>query len=213
MSQHDPEHEDPVDLAYFDSQYQSDEDPWHIRNSWYETRKRALMLAALDRPSYANGFEPGCSVGEVTAGLAPRCESLLAVDAHASAVESTLRRLGPDTAVAVAQAVLPNDWADVVAPAGPFDLVVVSEIGYFFTPVAWREFCSLLSACLTADATVLACHWRTDFTERTIATSELHEILGDALARPVQSSLLDADFILHVWTAPGASIAERGGLR
>ncbi|MCW2541820.1 MAG: SAM-dependent methyltransferase [Frankiales bacterium] len=204
---------DPVDLAYFDAQYQHHEDPWHIRDSWYETRKRGLVLAALDRPSYANGFEPGCSVGEITAALAPRCRSLLAVDAHVSAVETTRRRLGPDTHVMVAQAVLPNDWSAVVAPSGPFDLVVVSEIGYFFTPVAWREFCSLLSGGLTADATVLACHWRPDFAERTMATAELHEILGDALGRPVQSTLTDADFSLQVWAGAGASIAERDGLR
>jgi hypothetical protein len=37
-------------------------------------------------------FEPGCSVGELTALLAPRCDRLLATDAFQTAVERARQR-------------------------------------------------------------------------------------------------------------------------
>ena len=40
------------------------------------------------RERYASAFEPGCSIGVLTAQLAPRCDRLLACDVAAAAVES-----------------------------------------------------------------------------------------------------------------------------
>lgn len=59
--------------GYFDELYKSSDDPWHLRDGWYERRKRSLTLALLPRPRYRNAFEPGCANGELAAGLATRC--------------------------------------------------------------------------------------------------------------------------------------------
>ena len=61
---------------YFDGLYKSSDDPWNLREGWYERRKRSLTLALLPRPRYRNAFEPGCANGELTAELATRCDAL-----------------------------------------------------------------------------------------------------------------------------------------
>ena len=35
----------PAALAHFESLYAASEDPWQVRQSWYEQRKRNLLLA------------------------------------------------------------------------------------------------------------------------------------------------------------------------
>ena len=67
-------------MLYFDELCRRSDDPWRLREGWYERRKRSLTLALLPRPRYRNAFEPGCANGELTAELATRCDALLAAD-------------------------------------------------------------------------------------------------------------------------------------
>lgn len=53
--------------AYFEAMYAGAVDPWDLAGRWYEQRKYALTLASLPRPRYRAAFEPGCSVGVLTA--------------------------------------------------------------------------------------------------------------------------------------------------
>jgi len=75
--------------SYFDDLYAAAEDPWSLRTRWYEQRKYALTTAVLPRRRYADAVEVGCSVGELTAALAQRCDRLTAWDVSAAAVEQT----------------------------------------------------------------------------------------------------------------------------
>src|ERR1700709_2075359 len=111
--------------SYFEAMYAESADPWGFATRWYERRKYALTLAALPREQYRRGFEPGCSIGVLTARLPRRCASLLATELAPSAVATARERLASYDGVEVAQLAVPQDW-----PAGTFDLVVLSEIGY-----------------------------------------------------------------------------------
>ena len=62
---------------YFDHVYQANRDPWNFETSPYEREKYAATLAALPRARYAEAFEIGCSLGILTAQLAPHCGHLL----------------------------------------------------------------------------------------------------------------------------------------
>ncbi len=199
---------EPADLGYLDSMYARDDDPWQLRSGWYERRKLGMLLACLPKERYRAAFEPGCSVGEVTAGLAGRCDMVLAADFHAKAVAAARRRTARAPNVEVRQLLLPGQWPG----KGQFDLVVLSEIGYFLTPPAWAQLCSRTAGSLAADATVLACHWRADFAQRTLPTEVLHARLGAALGLPRHTSVTDADFIIDVWTANQRTVAQSGGL-
>ena len=69
-----------TDPGYFERMYANSDDPWHLAENPYEQRKYALTVASLPRERYRRGFEPGCSIGLLTALLAPRCEELVATD-------------------------------------------------------------------------------------------------------------------------------------
>lgn len=199
---------EPADLGYLNSMYARGGDPWHLRSGWYERRKLQLLLACLPKERYRAAFEPGCSVGEVTAGLAERCDAVLAADFHSDAVTAARRRTAGTPNVEVRQLLLPRQWPRPER----FDLVVLSEIGYFLTPSAWAQLCVRVAGGLADDATVLACHWRGDFAERTQSTDALHAQLGDALGLPRHTSVTDADFIIDVWTTTARTVAQSEGL-
>ena len=67
-------------------------DPW-AGDSWYEVRKRAVVLAALPRERYRRAFEPGCGAGELTAELAGRCDVVHSSDPVPAAVERAAERV------------------------------------------------------------------------------------------------------------------------
>jgi hypothetical protein len=109
--------------------------------------------------------------------------------------------------VSVQRLVVPEQW-----PSGSFDLVVLSEIGYFMGAVAWAELVGQATGSLAAHGTVVACHWRHPFAERRSDTADLHAILDRELqAVGARSAFraLDEDFQLDVWTRADQSPAER----
>src|SRR5450631_4416001 len=83
-----------VPRSYFERLYGANPDPWGFESRWYEQRKYRLTVDALPKPRYRNGFEPGCSIGVLTARLAERCERLTAADAVPSVIDDARRRLG-----------------------------------------------------------------------------------------------------------------------
>ncbi|MGH3149425.1 MAG: SAM-dependent methyltransferase, partial [Streptosporangiaceae bacterium] len=119
----------PVTLGagYFDAMYRAAADPWGFENRWYEQRKYALSLAQLPAARYRSAFEPGCSIGVFTRMLAQRCDALLSCDVATAAVQAAARRTSDLPQVRVEQREVPRRW-----PSGRFDLIVFSEILYYF---------------------------------------------------------------------------------
>ncbi|MFJ9553813.1 SAM-dependent methyltransferase [Nocardiopsis sp. NPDC101807] len=122
-------HEHSIPPSYFDGRYAESPDPWNLSVRWYERRKYDLTLASLPRRRYASGYEPACSIGVLTRGLAGRCDRLLAVDSAPVAVEAATAALADSPHVSVRRSVLPRDLPDA-----SFDLVVLSEFLYYFAP-------------------------------------------------------------------------------
>jgi SAM-dependent methyltransferase len=202
---------DTVDLGYLDAMYRANADPWHLRSGWYEARKRALIMSILPRQRFRSGFEPGCSVGELTALLAQRCDRLLSVDAHRGAVAAARHRAPPGSSVRIAQMVVPDAWPGT-GDGAPFDLVVLSEIGYYLSPTSWLTLAGQIATTTTENAVVLACHWRRDFPERTQPTDQVHRVLDEVLDFPSLARYTDADILLDVWSRQKSSVAEEQGL-
>ena len=122
-----PEHKETLSATYFDELYRRSRDPWHFETKPYEHEKYAATLANLPRLNYSAGLELGCSIGVLTQQLASRCERLLALDAAQLAVEVARERCAAQTNVEVVRATLPDEF-----PAGSFDLILISEVGYYF---------------------------------------------------------------------------------
>ena len=128
---------------HFERLYRTRDDPWDYQTSPYEAAKYAATLAALTRDRYASAIEAGCSIGVLSALLAPRCDHLLAVDLVAQAVDQAARRLAPHPGARAMRATLPGDW-----PQGRYDLILLSELVYYLT----APDIEALARCVARDA-------------------------------------------------------------
>jgi SAM-dependent methyltransferase len=162
-----------LDPGYFRDVYAASPDPYGLADRWYEARKYALTVALLPRQRYRAAFEPGCSIGVLTARLAPRCGSLLACDAVAGAVASARASTAALPGVRVEQRVIPRDW-----PPGEFDLIVFSEILYYFDDADLNEVLRLGVSALRPDGHLLAVHWRRPAPEHPRTGGEAHQALA-----------------------------------
>jgi SAM-dependent methyltransferase len=198
-----------LEEGYFDRMYAASADPWGFEERWYEQRKYALTLAALPRPTYRRAFEAGCSVGVLTALLADRCGELLAADVSAAAVETARARTAHLPQVTVEHRHLPGQW-----PAGTFDLLVLSEICYYFDRADLTVLLDRAVSALDPDGHLVAVHWRHPVDDYPLGGDEVHDALA---ARPDLTRTarhVEDDFRLEVFSpAPRAlSVAQETGL-
>lgn len=197
-----------VGQDYFDDLYARHDDPWGFDSRWYEERKRGVLLAALPRPRYRSAFEAGCSTGAVTAHLADRCDRVLAVDLAPAALERARRRLDGNENVEVRRAQLPDAW-----PEGEFDLVVLSEVAYYWGAGDLDRGLTASVGSLSGDGHLVACHWRHPVAEYPRGGDSVHDALAarSDLVRLVRHE--EEDFVLEVFGRPGArSVAAEAGL-
>ena len=193
---------------YFDNVYEGHDDPWRFQTRWYEERKRAVTLASLPEKHYGRVLEIGCSIGVLTEELARRSDALLAIDVAEEAVTRTRDRL--DEAGLSGVDVQQRD-ARTNLPDGPFDLIVVSEVGYYFDVPALDRFLYELKGALAEGGTLVACHWRHDVDDYPLTGDDVHAALGGA-GLPRLAHHLEADFVLDIYSRDGRSVAVREGL-
>lgn len=189
--------------GYFDGLYRRAGDPWGLASRFYEQRKRAVLLAALTRPRFRRAFEPGCATGLLTAQLARRCDEVIAWDVAEQAIDLAATHLGDCRGVTLERRAVPDDW-----PTGRFDLIVLSEVGYYCADPS--EVARQVHASLTDDGVVAACHWRRDAAMHPQTAADVHDALGAGL-QPVVTHV-EEDFLLHVWSRDGRSVAALDGI-
>lgn len=193
--------------AEFDAFHARHDDPWGLESRWYEERKRSLLLAALPRPSFTRVLELGCAGGATTRALAPRASAVVAVDASAVALErARARGVPPGTVYELRE--LPEDW-----PTGSFDLIVLSELGYYWTADRLAAALDRIDDTATADAVLVLCHWRGAISDAPATGDDVHRAAG---ARPGWRMLarhIEEDFLLDVLVRTGVpSVARAEGL-
>jgi SAM-dependent methyltransferase len=159
--------------AFFEGRYLASSDPWQFASSSYELKRYRATIDALSRASYRRGFEPGCSVGVLTAELAPRVKHLIACDISPTAVARAKRRCGEFGHVDIYQ----GDAA-AGAPEGSFDLVVFSELGYYFSADRLQSIVRQLADRLEPGGEFLAVHWLGDSPDHLLHGDEVHEVLA-----------------------------------
>jgi predicted TPR repeat methyltransferase len=179
--------------AYFESIYAESEDPWNFETSEYELRKYELTMAALPRPFYLKAFEPGCSVGVLSKKLASRCAHLLATDIIDSALKVAEQRLSSSNNVRVEKRSIPRRW-----PKDEYDLVVLSEIAYYFEDSQLHEIMRRVMCTTKEGAHVIGVHWRGE-TNYPLTGNRAHEIIGGTLGLSRVVHYEESSFVLDVW--------------
>lgn len=192
---------------YFDELYEHHDDPWGFDRRWYETRKRALTLAALPGERYRSALEIGCSIGVLTEAIAERCDQVLGIDLSAAAVERARHRVALRAGVRIEQL----DAAERF-PDGTFDLILLSEVGYYFAQDVLARLIVQAQQHLAADGVVLLCHWRHPVQDYPLRGDEVHAVMAQTttLGRLLRHE--EEDFLLEVYSADGRSVARRTGL-
>lgn len=143
-----------LDAGYFDRLYARDPDPWCFETSAYEDRKYTATLDALPAQRYARALEIGCSIGVLTARLAPRCDELLALDVSRKALAAARQRCRGMKQIRFTTGQVPRDW-----PVGRFDLIVLSEVLYYFDLTDLDRLATRVETSLVPGGTLQMVHW------------------------------------------------------
>lgn len=169
--------------GYFDQVYAAKDDPWDFRTSAYEHAKYADTLNHLPRPRYPRALEVGCSIGVLTAQLAERCDRLLSVDVSQASLAQARDRCRALPQVRIESLRIPED-----EPDGSFDLIVVSEVAYYWTPADMDRAIALLAAHHQPGGHLLLVHWTPAVHDYPQTGDEVH---NRWLARPEWRALYD----------------------
>ncbi|MGC1309084.1 MAG: SAM-dependent methyltransferase [Phormidesmis sp.] len=140
--------------SYFEQMYAANIDPWDFETSEYEAKKYAATLAALPQKKYRSALEIGGSIGVLTEKLGDRTESLLSVDVSETAQHRAKERCQHLKHIKFEIMQFPHHF-----PSQTFDLVIVSEVGYYWSttdlPIAQQQIATQLEP----GGHLLLVHW------------------------------------------------------
>jgi SAM-dependent methyltransferase len=179
---------------FFESKYRGRHDPWNFATSAYEQQRYDAICDALSHRRYELAFEPGCSIGVLTARLAAICGRVRAMDIARTAVQHARKRCKDFPNVEITCGAIP-----ALLPTGAFDLILLSEIGYYLTEDTLQALGIMLTKRLSERGVLLAAHWLGRSADHVLSGDRVHEILGalDGLAH--EHSERHAGFRLDRW--------------
>lgn len=155
---------------FFEQLYQENSDPWQFATSEYEAKKYTATLNALPRNLYQAGFEIGGSIGILTEKLARRCQSLLSVDVSQIAQAQAIDRCQQLNNIKFELMSVPGSF-----PTASFDLIVLSEVGYYWSWEDLHKAQCLIVDRLQAQGHLLLVHWTADRGILSLTGDEVHD--------------------------------------
>jgi SAM-dependent methyltransferase len=185
-----PGRRDRAPVEHFERLARESEDPWDYATSAYEQRKYRRTLDYLPERT-GRTLELGCSIGVFTAMLAPRCDSLLAVDFSPTAVERARRRVADAHQVQVLRRRLPEEM-----PEGPFDTIVCAELLYYWSAPLVSLGVRRMEAALAPGGTLVAVHWRHPDRRRELTGDDVHAIIDAEARLESEARFATADYLL-----------------
>ena len=188
---------DPSSSEFFEGKYQECADPWNFSGSAYELDRYDTTMRALAGRHFRHAFEPGCSVGVLTERLARICGRVDAMDLSPTAVGIAKARCARLGNVHV--------WTGSLAdplPEFELDLVVLSEIGYYFNSGGLEQCGRAVLERLVPGGWLLAVHWLGHSNDHRLSGDTVHEVLRSLNGLILEHSECHTGFRLDRWTRP-----------
>lgn len=189
---------------YFDRIYRENPDPWQFETKPYEHQKYAATLAHLPRQKYENALEIGCSIGVLSAQLALRCDSLLGVDASEIPLQRARARCENLPNTEFRRATLPAEFPD-----GRFDLVLMSEVGYYFDLEDLARLQSRILAALVPGGDLICVHYLPDVPDYPLTGDAVHEAFFGLELRHLEGFRAER-YRLDAWRKPAEEMGSGG---
>jgi Nodulation protein S (NodS) len=182
---------------FFEQKYRQSSDPWRFATNPYELDRYATILKSLAHDRYQRCFEPGCSIGVLTVGLSSLCGQVEAIEISPTAAALARERCATLPNVTVHCAGLAD-----YAPA-PFDLLVFSEVGYYFSAPVLRAILGRCVGNLTLQGTMLASHWLGSSSDHILGGDAVHQMIASIPGIRLEHSLHYDGFRLDRWKKIG----------
>ena len=181
---------------YFEDVYAAKDDPWNFTTSEYEAKKYAATLESLPRENYANAFEIGCSIGVLTEKLAVKCGKLLAVDVSEKALAQARERCKNLPQVTFQKMSVPQEF-----PNEKFNLILISEVGYYLAPEDWQTAAEKLFAHLNEKGQIALVHWLPPVHDYPQTGDEVHDSFAEFVREKMQNlhRSREENYRLDVW--------------
>jgi SAM-dependent methyltransferase len=185
---------DPTSQDFFEEMYRHSSDPWSFASSPYELSRYNAIVHALITNHYRNAFEPGCSVGVLTELLATLCDRIDAMDISPTAVTIATERCARFPHVEIHCGSLDDAFS-----VEDIDLLVLSEIGYYFDRNRWRSLAENLVKSVVPSGTILAAHWLGQSKDHRQHGDSVHEVLRSIGSMSLEYSERNISFRLDRW--------------
>jgi SAM-dependent methyltransferase len=183
-----------VSKEFFEEKYRASRDPWNFSCSSYELNRYDEIMRLLENQTFNHAFEPGCSIGVLTERLAGRCQDLFAMDISPTAVAMARKRCGRYPNVTIVEGALPDD-----SPGGTFDLIIFSEIGYYFERGVLTGVRDLLTKRLARQGVFVGVHWLGVSADHLLTGDEVHDVLRASNSLRMTASRRYDGFLLESW--------------
>lgn len=145
------------DQRHHEKFYRRAEDPYGFDSPGEQSKYRET-LSLLDDRRYDRALEVGAGEGHFTEMLLPLCERLVAAELSEVALARARERLGDQTGLTFERRTFPLDL-----PEGSFDLIVLSDVAYYWTPEVFDRGLALIAERLRPGGRMLLLHYRGPF--------------------------------------------------
>ena len=150
-------------------------------------------------------------MGVLSEQLTARCDHESTTDVAAAAlkaVDARLQERGRRDAVTLTRSSLDSPW-----PQGHFDLVMLSEVGYYLSAETLRAVLDRECPRLAPGATVMAAHWRHRVAGDPLSGDQTNDIVAATEGLHHVAGYRDEDMVIDVFdTATAISVAARTGV-